>query len=290
MTKYKYGTSGADTIFSDSQYYDLEATYVFGGAGNDSIFGGTGTDYLYGEDGNDYLDDHSGTGALFGGNGNDTLVAGIGHTTLNGGDGNDLFVFTNGSTGYFHLQGGAAADTDRIVALTSNTRIGLKSIANIDSIEGGGYGNVTIETYSDGGVFDFSNVTLTGIAAINGGSGSDTIIGSAGDDLIFGGWVGDDVLQGGAGNDTLKGDGGTVITGGIGADLFVCSASGLVVTDFNAAEGDRIGLPSGAAWTATDVAGGTQLVATFGTSSMRFMTLNGVTADQVQSSWFITAT
>ena len=75
----------------------------------------------------------------------------------------------------------------------------------------------------------------------------------------------------------------------IGADLFVCSASGLVVTDFNESEGDRIGLPGGATWSATDVAGGTRLVATFGAGSSRFMTLTGITADQVQSSWFITA-
>ncbi|MCG5241275.1 hypothetical protein ACIU1J_26240 [Azospirillum doebereinerae] len=294
MTKYKYGTSGADNIHSNSLYYDTEPTAVFAGAGNDTVIGGGGVDYLYGEDGNDYLEDSSGFGALYGGNGNDILVAGAGQSTMDGGSGNDFFYFMNSSTGYFNVVGGDPGDTDVIVALASNTRIGLTSITGIDSISGGGFGNVTIGADPNGAYLDFTNVALSGIASINGSDGADTIIGSAGNDLIIGGWLGDDVLQGGAGNDTLKGDGGTMMTGGTGADLFVCSAgtlaTPLVVTDFNALDGDLIGLPNGSAWSAWDVAGGTQLVATFGANKTRVMTLSGITADQVQSSWFITAT
>lgn len=294
MTKYKFGTSGADNIHTNSVYYDTESTVVYAGAGNDSVFGGSGVDYIYGEDGNDYLENVSGLGGLYGGNGDDILVAGSGQATLDGGVGNDHFYFTNFSTGYFDVLGGDPGDTDVIAALTSNTRIGLKSIDGIDSISGGGFANVTIAAHPDGAFLDFSGVALSGIAAINGGNGADTIIGSAGNDVIVGGFLGDDVLQGGAGNDTLKGDGGSLLTGGIGADLFVCSggtiATPLIVTDFNALEGDLIGLPSGATWAASEVAEGTQIVATFGANKKRAVTLLGIAMDQVQSNWFVTAT
>lgn len=78
---------------------------------------------------------------------------------------------------------------------------------------------------------------------LGGGDGNDTIRGGRGDDALTGGG-GDDVICGGFGADTL--------TGGLGADKFVIRratiASGAnplladTITDFNAAEGDQIGL------------------------------------------------
>lgn len=68
---------------------------------------------------------------------------------------------------------------------------------------------------------------------IKGTNKSDSLAGSAGTDLIEGG-RGNDVIDGRVGNDTL--------VGGVGADTFVLRSGGGddVVTDFDAASGDRI--------------------------------------------------
>ena len=80
----------------------------------------------------------------------------------------------------------------------------------------GGSGNDTLDV-SD----RFADETF-----VDGGSGNDTIKGGVGRDHIFGG-TGDDVL-----------------TGGSGADIFYFSENhgNDTITDFNAAEGDRIDL------------------------------------------------
>ena len=82
--------------------------------------------------------------------------------------------------------------------------------------------------------------------AIDGGDGNDTLRGGRGQDLLIGG-NGDDFLCGDFGIDTL--------IGGSGADTFALraeTASGVAnvfladrVVDFNAAEGDKIGLIGG---------------------------------------------
>jgi len=67
---------------------------------------------------------------------------------------------------------------------------------------------------------------------------------------VLNGSAGADVIDGGAGNDTIKGGAGTdYLTGGRGADTFVFGAHSQydVITDFNAAEGDRIVLDMGGA-------------------------------------------
>lgn len=68
---------------------------------------------------------------------------------------------------------------------------------------------------------------------IKGTSKADSLAGTAGGDVIEGG-RGNDMLDGGAGNDTL--------VGGAGADTFVLRSGGGhdVVTDFDAASGDRV--------------------------------------------------
>lgn len=69
--------------------------------------------------------------------------------------------------------------------------------------------------------------------SIHGTGKADKLAGTIGTDAIAGG-NGDDFLDGGAGNDAL--------TGGAGSDKFVLRAGGGndVVTDFNAAAGDRV--------------------------------------------------
>lgn len=73
-------------------------------------------------------------------------------------------------------------------------------------------------------------VNLPG-AIVLGGNGSDHLIGGHGDDLLVGG-RGNDILAGGLGNDDL--------VGGQGGDRFLVGQGKDVITDFNAAEGDRL--------------------------------------------------
>lgn len=86
---------------------------------------------------------------------------------------------------------------------------------------------------------------------IYGLEGDDLIAGDAGNDELRGGY-GNDSIFGGAGNDLLMGGSGRdLLTGGSGADLFrfaegdfagATLALADVISDFNAAEGDRIDL------------------------------------------------
>lgn len=100
-----------------------------------------------------------------------------------------------------------------------------------------------------------NRVTLLGLDALsakgnaaanvlNGNVGSNVLNGMGGNDRLFGAG-GHDSLVGGDGNDWLSGGNGRdTLTGGAGADTFVFGAGfGLDrVTDFNAAQGDRIEL------------------------------------------------
>ena len=96
---------------------------------------------------------------------------------------------------------------------------------------------LTLEV-SDAGESSTAKTILGGSAdsTLSGGAGNDYISGGAGNDILIGG-DGDDILMGGTGDDTL--------TGGTGADQFVWKAGHTgndVITDFNAAQGDRIDL------------------------------------------------
>lgn len=118
-----------------------------------------------------------------------------------------------------------------------------------------------------------------------GGRGEDVLLGGSGNDILFGAH-GEDRLLGGAGHDIL--DGGTgrdVLTGGAGADRFdLFRGTGRdAITDFNPADGDRIGLAAGTAWTVTTGSDGFAAVS-IGLGDR--LSLNGVLASQVDASWF----
>jgi Ca2+-binding RTX toxin-like protein len=133
-----------------------------------------------------------------------------------------------------------------------------------------------------------------GADTVRGGLGNDTISGGDGADVHVNGNQGDDLVSGGAGNDTvyggrdndtvigndgadrLSGDLGTdVLTGGAGADQFVLriGAGADTVTDFSLAEGDRVLMATGQAYTNALVGG--SVVITAGDASI---TLTGVAA------------
>jgi Ca2+-binding RTX toxin-like protein len=91
-------------------------------------------------------------------------------------------------------------------------QIKIGSTAGLSSVLANGFAEVKIIGTDLANNLDFSQVTLSGIAVIEGHNGDDRIIGSSGADTILGG-NDNDTLMGGQGDD--------VLTGGDGADLFV---------------------------------------------------------------------
>lgn len=99
--------------------------------------------------------------------------------------------------------------------------------------------------YGNGGMDRLSG--RGGDDTLYGGQQDDTLIAGDGDDRLFGN-LGNDVLSGGAGDDVFEGGGG--------ADLFIVGPGQDTITDFSAAEGDRL---SGTMLRATDANNGVTL-------------------------------
>lgn len=156
-----------------------------------------------------------------GGPGNDLAVLDDNPTTYTAGDGDDLVAADGGND---TVHGNLGADT-------------LYGGLGEDIVRGGQGGDVLYG--EDGSDLLFGD---KGDDLIHGGRGDDVIEGGEGSDAIVGG-QGDDVLLGGAGDDLLSGDrGNDRLSGGPGADVFrIFGAGGAdIVTDFSAAEGDRV--------------------------------------------------
>jgi hypothetical protein len=137
---------------------------------------------------------------------------------------------------------------------------------------------------------------------ITGGRGDDLLNGTPGDDVILGlggndtihGLGGNDILRGGKGNDVIVGGDGDdeiwgdrgddTLTGGRGADLFH-GAEGAdldLITDFTAAEGDRIVLKTGTRYTVHQV-GRDTVIELRGSR----IVLKGVTAATLPRGWLV---
>ena len=198
----------------------------------------------------------AGADTLQGGTAADTLNGGDGDNFIRGGDGNDLIT---GGLGFDNINGNQGADT-------------INSGGGADWTLGG-QGNDLISA-GDGN--DIAN----------GNIGADTVDGGNGPDSVRGG-QGDDLLTGGAGNDWLSGDlGNDTLTGGLGADTFRGFAGGGAdrITDFNAAEGDRVVLDHGTTYTAAQ--SGADVVVTMSGSTM---TLANVTLTSLPQGWIVVA-
>ena len=178
---------------------------------------------------------HFGTGGdtIMGGSADDVISEPSGSNYLRGGDGQDSL---QGGTGFDDINGNKGQDT-------------------IDGGAGGGdwlvggQGNDLITSHASDDI-------------LYGNLGADTLNGGSGNEIIRGG-QGDDVLSGGAGNDWISGDrGNDTETGGSGADVFHSFAgAGLdVVTDFHAAEGDRVMLDAGTPYSVSQVGADTVIL------------------------------
>ena len=180
---------------------------------------------ITGTTGNDPLNGTSGSDTITGLGGDDTITGGAGNDTLDGGDGSDTYLVGAGA-GYDTYKDTGTTGTDTILATADNAVIGLGSafnaVSGIEAIGAGGHAGVTIAGNALNNSFSFSGTTLTGITAIDGGAGNDTITGSNGADTIIGG-VGNDTLNGG--------DGGDTYLVGLGAGLDAIKDTGAVSDD-----------------------------------------------------------
>jgi len=152
---------------------------IFGLAGNDTVTGSAGADIVIGGDGNDIL---------------------------SGGNGDDIFRYEDSDEGFDNLNGGGGTDT--VEATASGVTIGLSAVSGIEIFNG--YGDTILLGSTTANTFNFTTVTLNGIASIDGGGGNDTITGTASYDIIYGG-SGADRLSGYLGSDVLFGDAGNDI-------------------------------------------------------------------------------
>jgi hypothetical protein len=196
----------------------------------------------------------TGAGTLVGGAGDDTLQGSGENDVLRGGAGADLIL---GGAGFDLVNGNTGADT-------------AHGEAGDDTLSGGQSNDVVLG--DDGNDLVFGNL------------GDDTLDGGPGADVVRGG-QGDDVMDGGAGDDWLSGDrGADTITGGAGADTFHgFSEAGLDrVLDFRPAEGDRVLLDVGTAYTVSQV--GADVVVQMSASQM---VLANVQLTSLPAGWLV---
>jgi Ca2+-binding RTX toxin-like protein len=204
---------------------------LFPGLGDDN----SGIDTLAGTTGDDVYSGGLSNDSLTTGNGNDIVSGDEGDDAINTGGGDDIIRYSGVNTGFDTVNGGANADT--IMAMANGTVIGLSTVTAVETITANGFTGVTIKGTAAANNFNFGAVTLTGITAIDGGDGNDTIVGSSGDDVFIGG-VGNDTLTGGSGNDVFRyaaGAGSDRINGfTVGQDKIDLTALGVTAANFSA--------------------------------------------------------
>jgi serralysin len=223
-------------------------------AGNDNISGTISNEYLAGGPGDDSINGAGGDDAIDGDAGNDYIQGGDGNDFVRGLDGDDL------------IDGGAGADDVNGNAGVDDVRGGDGS----DTVRGGQGNDVVYGNDGDDG-------------HVNGNIGEDIVRGGAGNDSVYGG-QGNDSVYGDEGSDQLSGDlGNDLLFGGAGADRFLFRTGGGQdwVGDFSAADGDRIVLAPGQAYTVVNHGG--QVVIQLGGGDQ--IGLAGVSFSSFSSTW-----
>ena len=242
---------------------------ITGNTGNNILNGGAGIDTLIGGLGNDIyvVDSATDTITELANGGTDTIQSSVTYTiaalvnvenlTLTGaaanGTGNAGNNVITGNGANNSLNGGLGTDT-LIGGLGNDTYVVDSATDTITELTNGGTDTIQSSvTYTIAALVNVENLTLTGIAAINGtgNTGNNVIIGNGANNSLNGG-AGNDILTGGTGKDTL--------TGELGVDRFdyrTLTDSLLsnfdVVTDFNALAGNDLFLVSTARSVFSDV-------------------------------------
>ena len=197
------GTGSADTINLSSLIL-TGVTAIDGGAGNDTITGSAGAD---------------------------TIIGGADNDSLSGGAGNDLFLVGTGA-GTDRFNGGTETDVVRASADNVSLTVNSTTFTGIEEVSSGGFAGFRLVGSGSSDTMNLSSLILTGVTAISGGGGNDTITGSAGADTIIGG-SGNDSLSGGAGNDLFlvgTGAGTDRFNGGTETDVVQASADNVSLT------------------------------------------------------------
>lgn len=180
---------GGDDLVTVSKNVKVKCL-MSGDVGNDTLIGGGGDDSLGGADGDDVLDGGPGADSMVGGHGNDT--ADYSKRTAN------LVIKQDPQR-----LDGEAGEND---AVNADIETLLGGSGN-DLLEAGNVPTGVNAVYGNGG-----NDTLRGLA------GSDTIYGGSGDDWIDAGTE-NDLVYGGTGRDTMSGNNGNdTLDGGKGVD------------------------------------------------------------------------
>jgi Ca2+-binding RTX toxin-like protein len=229
--------------------YSFKVSTITGTAGADRLTANAiGSSHLMGLDGNDTLTGNAnGISSTFeGGKGDDTYIV---HQA------NDVIVEKPGEGTdwvYSYVNLTLAANVERMSAMCAGLTLHGNALDNMMAAWSGGStlygedGNDTLVGAAGNDILFGGN----GNDTLNGNDGNDQLSGNDGNDVLNGG-NGNDALLGGNGNDTLTGGPGLdVLTGGKGADVFLyrpgdfnpanVATSKDVITDFNAAEGDKI--------------------------------------------------
>ncbi|MBW8816376.1 MAG: calcium-binding protein [Caulobacterales bacterium] len=238
------GLTESGTEGNDARTLTAAVDHYDARGGDNTVNGGAGDDVLVGG---------SGADMIFGGPDNDSIAGGDGSNYLRGDDGDD------------QIQGGAGFDD-----INGNMgRDNLFGGAGDDWVVGGKDNDVCF-----------------------GEAGSDVVYGNLGDDTVGGG-TGNDIVRGGQGNDVVRGDDGNdivagdrgddTLSGGLGADTFIGFSDEGVdrITDFNAAEGDRLQLDPGTHYTLAQVGADTVVDMGGGNETI----LVGVQLSSLPSGW-----
>ena len=191
--------------------------------GNDVLTGTSSYDVIDGQAGDDYIMGMADSDMLLGGAGNDTLLGGWGYDYLDGGTGADRMI-------------GGADDDFYMVDSVGDVIIELPDEGS-DAVQV----QLTSGTYVLGDNVETVFITSSGAVSLTGNACDNTMYGNAAANKLMG-EGGNDLLIGGLGKDTL--------TGGLGSDTFsfydeATSTNVDTITDFNAAEGDKILLAAG---------------------------------------------
>src|SRR2546425_439115 len=227
---------------------------VTGTANDDFVAGSYGLDSLSGLRGNDFLDGQDGDDTLDGGastlRGQPLTIDVLANDSdADAGDSLTIGGVTQGS------HGSVAIDwmSGKLVYSSTASWYGTDTFTYSVTDANGANATATVSVTVDNSIYgdEFDN-------SLYGTSDADKIYGLGGNDWLstsgpFYGQTGADLLDGGAGDDRLtvySGGLAHTLTGGSGADLFELYKYGdaswiaapITLTDFNAAEGDRLSL------------------------------------------------
>jgi Ca2+-binding RTX toxin-like protein len=199
-----------------------------------------------------------GNDRIRGGAGNDQMDGGPGNDQMTGGPGDDTYTIDSSTDGIIELINQGNDQVFASVSYTLPENVEALTLTGTNPVNGTGNSsdNVIVGSTADNYLYGGDgNDQINGLAGkdylygqagndvLNGGDDDDWLVGDLGDDILNGG-AGNDRVLGGAGNDTLAGEQGrNRLTGGADADQFVLNALDKnfdIITDFNAAQGDRI--------------------------------------------------